>query len=184
MHISPFCVFSPLVIDINPMMHHCTSMLWCISILWCTSIILYCDINLMVHISAMVVVHDHHHLFLKCHFFHAKLGLDVCPYEVPPYIPENCPLGPQTKHFHVVIHASFQVFLFLPSHLTPATSAFLQVETQSSHSYNPDAQTTSIYHTSPHLPHSVHPKDYTNPHCIYYSSMTLHTSISHLISIL
>ena len=25
--------------------------------------------------------------FEKVHFFHAKLGLDVCPYEVPPHIP-------------------------------------------------------------------------------------------------
>ena len=25
--------------------------------------------------------------FEKAHFFHAKLGLDVCPYEVPPHIP-------------------------------------------------------------------------------------------------
>ena len=25
----------------------------------------------------------HHHLFLKCPFFHAKLGLDVCPKSSP-----------------------------------------------------------------------------------------------------
>ena len=34
--------------------------------------------------------HHHHHLFLKRPFFHAKLGLDVCPkLQVPPHIPKK-----------------------------------------------------------------------------------------------
>ena len=45
-------------------------------------------------------------------------------------------------------------------------------------SYAPDAQTTSICHASPQLPHSVHPEDCTNPHCVSYSSATPRTSIS------
>ena len=62
----------------------------------------------MVGIQKKVSLHHHyHHLFWKRHFFHAKLELDVCPYEIPPYIPENCPLGLQTKHFHVIIHTFF-----------------------------------------------------------------------------
>ena len=43
-------------------------------------------------------------IFFKRHFFHAKLWLDVCLYEVPPHIPENRSLGPQTKHFPAIIH--------------------------------------------------------------------------------
>ena len=31
-------------------------------------------------INIAVTHHHHHHLFWKRHFFHAKLGLDVCPY--------------------------------------------------------------------------------------------------------
>ena len=43
--------------------------------------------------------------------------------------------NPQTKHFYVMMSSfthSFQVFLFLPLHLTLATSIFLQADTQSS----------------------------------------------------
>ena len=35
--------------------------------------------------------------FENVHFFHAKLGLDVYPYDVPSHILENCPLRLQTK---------------------------------------------------------------------------------------
>ena len=35
--------------------------------------------------------HHHHHLFENVPFFHATLGLDFCPYEVPPHIPEYRP---------------------------------------------------------------------------------------------
>ena len=71
---------------------------------------------------------------------------------------------------------SYQVFLPLPEHL--ATTTFLQADTQSSHSYIPHAQTTSIYPASPPHQCSVHPKDCTNPHCVSYPSATLRTSIS------
>ena len=46
------------------------------------------------------------------------------------------------------------------------------------HSYVPHAQTTSIYPASPPQPHSVHPEEYTNPHCVSYPSATPRTSIS------
>ena len=49
------------------------------------------------------------------------------------------------------------------AHLAPATSTFLP---NHPHFHDPDAQTTSICHASPHPPHSVHPEDCTNPHCI------------------
>ena len=45
-------------------------------------------------------------------------------------------------------------------------------------SYIPHARTTSIYHTSPPLPRSEHPKDCTSPHFASYPSETHHTSIS------
>ena len=38
----------------------------------------------------------HHHMFENVHFFHAKLGLDVRPYEVPPHIHEYRPFRMQT----------------------------------------------------------------------------------------
>ena len=62
------------------------------------------------------------------------LGLDVCPYEVPPHIPEYRPFRMQTKHFHVIIHTLFPSLPIPPLtlHLTPATSTFLQADTQSS----------------------------------------------------
>ena len=65
--------------------------------------------------------HHHHHLFENVHFFHATLGLDVCPYEVPPHIPEYCPMPIQkTSTFMSSSTHSLQVFLFLPLHLAPA----------------------------------------------------------------
>ena len=69
---------------------------------------------------------------------------------------------------------SFQVFLFLLLHLTPATSTYLQADTQSSTLLRPRCQNTSICHASPHLPHSAHP---TNLHYVSYPSATPHTSI-------
>ena len=63
---------------------------------------------------------------------------------------------------------SFQVFLFLPLHLTPATSTFLQANTQSSTLLRSQMlQTTSICHASPHPPHSVHPEDCTQIHTAF-----------------
>ena len=38
--------------------------------------------------------------FENVHFFHATLGLDICPYEVPPHIPEYRPFRMLAKHFH------------------------------------------------------------------------------------
>ena len=67
------------------------------------------------------------------HLFHTKLGLDVCHmYEVPPYIPKHCPFRLQPEQFHVIFHTLFQVVLPLPTHLTPATTTFLEADTQSS----------------------------------------------------
>ena len=72
--------------------------------------------------------------FENVHFFHAMLGLDVSPYEVPPHIPEYRPFRILTKHFPVIIHTFFPSLPFPPLtsrpchlhlHLAPATSTFL-----------------------------------------------------------
>ena len=53
---------------------------------------------------------------------------------------------------------SLPVLLPLPAHLTPATTTFLQADTQCLYSHVPHAQTTSIYHASPPQPRSEHIK--------------------------
>ena len=73
---------------------------------------------------------------------------------------------------------SLQVFLPLPAHLTPATTTFLQADTQSSPFLRSTCQATSIYHALPPQPRSQSPKNCTNPHCTSYPSATLRTSIS------
>ena len=39
-------------------------------------------------------------------------------YEAPPHITEHCPFRVQTKHLHIILTHSYQVFLPLPTHLT------------------------------------------------------------------
>ena len=56
----------------------------------------------------------------------------IAPYEVPPLNPEHYPFRLQTKNLHASSKHSFKVFLFLPLLLAPATSTFLQDDTQSS----------------------------------------------------
>ena len=59
------------------------------------------------------------------HIFHATLGLDVSPYEVPPHIPEHRPPKMQTEHPHILMH-TLQVFPSAP-HPAPAAPP-LQIE--------------------------------------------------------
>ena len=110
-----------------------------------------------IHSMTALHHHHHHHLFLKRLSFHAQLGLDVPPEMKPLHISLNtahsgCKPSASISSF---TH-SYQVFLPLPAHLTPATTTFLQADTQSSPLYT----------------------NYTNPHCVSYPSATLHTSIS------
>ena len=67
--------------------------------------------------------------FENIHFLHATPGLDVCPYEVPPLIPEYCPFRMQTKHFHLIIRLLSKSSLL---RLTPAISIYLKANTKSS----------------------------------------------------
>ena len=49
-------------------------------------------------------------ILVNVHLFHAKLELDVCPYEVPPQIPEHHPpFSMYAKHLHIILHT------FIPS---------------------------------------------------------------------
>ena len=63
--------------------------------------------------------HHHHHLFWKRPFFHAKLGLDVCPKSSLSTYPKNSPLRMQTKQPHVIPHTLFPRLPFLPWPLAP-----------------------------------------------------------------
>ena len=74
----------------------------------------------------------HHHLFWKRPFFHAKLGLDVCPKSSLSTYPKNSPLRMQTKQLHVIPHTLFPRLPFLPWPLAPSTTNPLQADTQSS----------------------------------------------------
>ena len=51
----------------------------------------------------MTFAHIAHMTF--AHIAHMTVAhMDVCPYEVPPHIPEHHPFRMQTKHFHVIHH--------------------------------------------------------------------------------
>ena len=74
--------------------------------------------------------HHHHHLFFKCPFFHATLGFVHMRSLHTSLNTSHSGCKPSTS-MSLSTH-SFQVFLFLPLHLAPATSTFLQPDTQSS----------------------------------------------------
>ena len=113
---------------------------------------------------------NHHHLFGKCHFFHAELGLDICPIWSPLHTslkiahsgcrPNSfilslahsshfccpCPyISPHHLHFSVSPHAFILTLLLY-------------------------AQSISICHASLHQPH---PEGCINPHCTFYPYRTL-----------
>ena len=117
--------------------------------------------------------------FLNVYFFHARLGLDIFPDMRPLHIYLNTahsgckPSSTISSFTH-----SLQVFLPLPTHLTPPPPHFYRPTSNHLHSYIPHAQTTLIYHASPPQLRSEHPKDCTRPHFSSYPSETHHTSIS------
>ena len=129
-------------------------------------------------------LHHHHNTiyFENVHFFHAVLGLHICPYKVPPHIPEYRPFRLPTRHFMSSFTHSLKVFLFLPLHLIPATVPpphFYRPTPNHLHSYAQDAQTTSICQTSPHLPHSEYQEDYKSSLHFQSFSNTTHPSHHH-----
>ena len=92
--------------------------------------------------------------FENVYFLHAKLGLDVCPREVSTHpwkvntAHSGCKPSPSMSSY---TH-SLQVSLFLPLYLPPATSTYLQADTQSSTHLcsRCPSHLTSICHASPH----------------------------------
>ena len=117
--------------------------------------------------------------FENVHFFHANLGLDVFTHMKSPHTSLNTAhLECKPSTFMSSSTYSFQVLLFILLHLTHATSTFLQADTQSSTLMLQMSKPPQFCHASPHPPHSVLPKNCTNPHCIFYPSATPRTSIS------
>ena len=139
----------------------------------CPSYSLYVYIYILyiiyIYIYIYIYHHHHHHLFLK-----------------RPFLPRSARVRrfSRMRSLHISLNTthsgckpsssissfthSFQVFLPLPAHLTPAATTFLQADTQSSPLLRSTCQTTSIYHASPPQPHSEPSKDCTNPHCAFY----------------
>ena len=106
-----------------------------------------------VNISPIIIIIIIH--FENVHFFLAKLGLYVCPHEVPPHIPVYCPFRLRTKHFHVILHIfipSLPIFLPYISPLPPLH--FYRPIPNHPHSYTPDVQTT--FATSHHICHTLY----------------------------
>ena len=64
---------------------------------------------------------------LYVHIFHATLGLDVSPYEVPPHIPEHRP--PRMKPSIPTSSCTHSKSSPLPPHPAPATPP-LQIESK------------------------------------------------------
>ena len=119
--------------------------------------------------------------FQNVHFFHAQLGLNVCPDMKTLHISLNtahsgCKPSSSISSFTHCL----QVFLPLPLLFFPTTSTFLQANTQSSPLLVPNAQTISLYHASPPQPRSEHPKDCTRPHFTSCPSETFHSPHIHL----
>ena len=71
--------------------------------------------------------------FEKVNLFHAQLGFDICPEMKSLHTSLNpAHSGCKLSSFMSLFTHSLKIFLPLPTHLSPATSTFIQAETQSS----------------------------------------------------
>ena len=93
-------------------------------------------------------------------------------YEASPHIP-----GANSAHPYHPSHILFQIFLPLPAHLTPATTTFLQADTQSSPLLRSTCPNHLIYHASPPQPRSE-PQKTVQIHTALQSFSDTATSIS------
>ena len=90
-------------------------------------------------------VMDDYHLFLNCPFLQRSARVRrFFRCEVSTHIPEHYPFRVQTQLIHI--------FLPLHAHLTPATTTFLQADTQSSSLLR---STCSNHLNLPHLIHAL-----------------------------
>ena len=84
---------------------------------------------------------------LKCQSFHAQLGLDVPPEMKSLHISLNTAHSEcKPSAFISSFTHLYQVFFPLPAHLTPATTTFLQADTQSSSLHMPKPPQSTLPH--------------------------------------
>ena len=118
------------------LLHSLPASHYCIPTLWTqASYIFPYSFKIDTHFSSKLVLahHHHHHLFLKRQFLHAQLGSDVFPDMRPLHISLNTAHSLCKPSFFISSFThSYQVFLPLPAPLLPATTTFLQADTQSS----------------------------------------------------
>ena len=134
-----------------------------------------------------VIHHYHHHLFCTRQFPPRQARVGRLPIWSPLPYPFTPSIQCKPSTFISSSTHSFQVFLFLPLHLTPATSipSFYRPTPNHPHSYAPDVQTTSICHVSPHPPHSVYTPEWlykSTLRCLAFSDTPhIHLTIIHSI---
>ena len=102
--------------------------------------------------------------------------------EASPHIPENCPFRVQTKLNHIILHTFIPSLP--PSTITshPATTTFLQADTQSSpllHSTCPNHLNLPASHlilfTTPHHPSPPH-----RPHHLIHTTSSTQSTLLHI----
>ena len=146
----------------------------------CLLCLKFCKQLFCIHTDILLLTHHHHqHLFWKRPFLpcYARIRcLPIWSSSTHPWILriQDVNQALPRLHPHILSKASFSSPYISP----PPPPPFYRPIPNHLHSYTPDAQTTSICHASPHPPHSVHPEDCTNPHCISHPSVTPRTSIS------
>ena len=142
-----------------------------------------------VDASSKFHYHQPNHVFYVCSSITEAIVLHAM--KLLPHIPKYCPLALQAATQALIMsnHClhSPQVFLPLPTHLTHATTTFLQVYIHSStrlrsECVEPHNRSTLSCSKCPNhlnLPysHTLNPKKTTNPHCALCPSATLHTFI-------
>ena len=83
---------------------------------WACTLIGICHRNIKIRILS-ITFHYITIYYENILLFHAKLGLDVNLYQVPPHIPEYCPFRLQTEHFHVILHTLSPSLPARPAHI-------------------------------------------------------------------
>ena len=128
--------------------------------------------------------HHHHHLFLKRPSVQPQTRIRCLSHVWSPFSlhasPSIAHSGCNPSNFMSSFRHSPPVF----PHISPLPPQdFYRPTPNHPNLYNPNVQTTSICHASPHQPNSEHLGDCTNPYCTFYHSKTLHTSTSPLCSV-
>ena len=113
------------------------------------------------------------------HFFHAKLGLDVCLISSPSTYLWILPIQAADQAISCHSLHTLPKFSCPYPHISHLSPPYLcKMTPNHPHSYDQDVQTISICHALPHQPHTEYPEVCTNPHYAFYPSRILHTFIS------